>query len=310
MTTNDVIVGIDLGGTHFQVGAVDAEGDIVARSRGKTPEDGAFEPVVDALATAVREVCGEAGISIADLPGVGIGAPGAAVPATGVVLQAGNLPWNDAPLGDALSERLDAVRVVVDNDVNAATVGEHRLGAGRGADDMLGIWIGTGIGGGFILGGTLHRGTYFSAGEIGQTVPDPDGEPPARILERQAARSAIASKLARAKQVDEDEMTSARIAELYDARDEDARRIVEDAARLIGVSVANAITLLSLGRIVVGGGIVERMGMTFVELVAEAARRDVFPDECRATPFVTTSLGDNAGLLGASLIARDALARR
>jgi glucokinase len=107
--------------------------------------------------------------------------------------------------------------------------------------------------------------------------------------------------------VHEDEMTSRRIAELHGAGDPDAVRIVAEATALIGVSVANAITLLSLGRIVVGGGIVERMGEAIVGPIAEAARADVFPDECRQTQFVATKLGDNAGLLGASLIARDAL---
>lgn len=304
---SDIIIGIDLGGTHFQVGAVNAEGMIIARTRGRTPDDGHFDHVTDALADAVRTVCAEAGLPLQDVGAVGAAAPGAAVPATGVILQAGNLPWHDVPLGDDLSARLDGVRVVVDNDVNAATVGEHRLGAGRGATDMLGIWLGTGIGGGLILGNALHRGTYFSAGEIGQTVPDPDGSEPHRILERQAARSAIARRIAEAKGVEEGEMTAARIADLHAAGDADAARVVDHAAMLIGLSCANAITLLSLGRIVVGGGITERMGEAIIEPIAEAARRDVFPDECRQTPFVMTALGDNAGLLGASLIARDAI---
>ena len=128
---SNIVIGIDLGGTHFQVGAVDAEGTIVARTRGRTPDDGHFDHVSDALAEAVRTVCAEAGLALQSVAGVGVGAPGAAVPATGVILQAGNLPWNDVPLGDDLSTRLDGVRVVVDNDVNAATVGEHRLGGRR-----------------------------------------------------------------------------------------------------------------------------------------------------------------------------------
>lgn len=310
MPARDVIIGIDLGGTHFQVGAVDAYGDIIARTHGRTPEDGQFEAVCDALAADVHAVCDQAGLSLDQISAVGIGAPGAVVPSTGVVLQAGNLPWDNVPLGAALTSRLQGRLVFVDNDVNAATVGEHRLGAGRGATDMLGIWVGTGIGGGFILNGTLHRGTYYSAGEIGQTVPNPHEPPPTRRLERRAARSAIAARIARAKGTDPDDMTASRIAELYRTGDADANAAVTEATELIGVAVANAITLLSLGRVVVGGGIVEQLGEAFVGPIADAARRDVFPDECRQTPFVPTSLGADAGLLGASLIARDALASR
>jgi glucokinase len=172
---------------------------------------------------------------------------------------------------------------------------------------MLGIWLGTGIGGGLILGGKLHRGAYFSAGEIGQTVPNPHEPRETRILERQASRAAIAARLADAKGVLHHEMTSDRIAELHETGDPDAIAIVGEATALVGVAVANAITLLSLNRVVVGGGIVERMGDAIVAPIAEAARRDVFPDECRQTAFVPTRLGHNAGLLGASLIARDSL---
>jgi glucokinase len=108
----DIIIGVDLGGTHFQVGAVTAEGQIIGRARGETPAGGQFEVVCDTLARAVRAVCADAELTLEDILAVGIGAPGAAVPSSGVILQAGNLPWNHVPLGANLSARLSDSRVV------------------------------------------------------------------------------------------------------------------------------------------------------------------------------------------------------
>ena len=169
-------IGVDLGGT--KIFAVLAKGDeVVAEAKRKTPLQGGPLGVVDAIAAVVAELGGTA-----DVEAVGVGAPGAVDVRTGTVRQAPNLPgWHDPfGLGEALSDALDGTAVWVDNDVNVGTLAEHRLGAGRGATDMLGVFVGTGVGGGLILDGAIRRGLTSFAGEIGHTIVVPR-RPPLRL---------------------------------------------------------------------------------------------------------------------------------
>jgi glucokinase len=152
MADGKLVVGIDLGGTNMQIGVVDPSYKICARSKRKTKAAEGCEAVVQRIVEGVEEACQNAGIRAADLGGLGIGAPGAVDPKRGVVLEAVNLRWSDVPLCDILSKRL-GIPVMLDNDVNVAVYGENRLGAGENARDLLGVWIGTGIGGGLILNG-------------------------------------------------------------------------------------------------------------------------------------------------------------
>jgi len=317
MPEQDLVVGVDLGGTHMQIGVVDANGKIVSRTRDKTRADEGFEAVVDRIANNVREACHGVGASISDIGSVGVGTPGAVDYDRGIVLEAPNLRWNDAPLADALAARLDGTGVDIENDVNAATLGEHRLGAGRATDHLLGVWIGTGIGGGLILGGRLHRGGFATAGEIGHTICHPDAQPACRRLEQLVSRHGISRRLRFLIEANHpsiltelthgnlDAIGSAEIAQAYARRDELTVRVVDAACELIGVTIANACTLLSLERVVLGGGIVERMQETLVSRIASVVRRDTFPGRAQAVELVATELGDNAGLLGAAIVARE-----
>jgi len=156
-------VGIDLGGTKIYAVVFDGVG-VLAEAKSKTPTQGGPLAVVDAMAAVVRDLG-----PIEDLAGVGVGAPGVIDPAAGTVQQAPNLPgWMEPfDVAEALSTALDGVPVVVDNDVNVGTLAEHRLGAGKGADNLLGVFAGTGIGAGVVLDGLLRHGPTGAAGEIG-----------------------------------------------------------------------------------------------------------------------------------------------
>ncbi len=159
-------IGVDLGGTKIY--AVVLDGDkVVAEGKRKTPTQGGPLAVVDAMAAVVTELGGTENVA-----GVGVGAPGVVDPADGTVRSAPNLPGWMEPFGmsAALSEGLGGVPVAVDNDVNVGTLAEHRMGAGRGADNVLGVFVGTGVGAGLVLGGELRRGPSGAAGEIGHTI--------------------------------------------------------------------------------------------------------------------------------------------
>jgi len=316
MADRELVVGVDLGGTHMQIGVVDPDGKVVSRTRDKTRAEEGFDAVVGRIAKNVREACDGVGRSVDEVAAVGIGTPGAVDYERGIVLEAPNLRWNDAPLANGLSSKLDGARVTVENDVNSATLGEHRLGAGRGADHVLGVWIGTGIGGGLVIGGKLHRGGFATAGEIGHTICYPDAQPGCRRLEHLVSRRGISARLAALIEANHrsvlteltsgevDAIGSAEIAEAYGRRDELTVRVVDAACGLIGTTIANACTLLSLERVVLGGGIVERMSDVLVGLISKRVKRDTFPRRAQAVEVVPTELGDNAGLLGAALVAR------
>ena len=315
------IVGVDLGGTNMQVAVVGSNNRIMGRAKKKTRASEGSVRVLDRLVDGVHEACIQAGISLRDVAVVGVGAPGAVDPKRGVVLEAMNLRWNDFPLAATLSKRLGQ-QVVVDNDVNCAVYGEYKLGAGKGASEILGVWIGTGVGGGLILNGGLYYGTTFTAGEIGQTILLPGSPPGSRTLENNCSRSAIVDRLVRLirgnnqsiipdlAEGDLVDIKARIVAQAYAKGDRLTVQVIKNAAELIGISVANVVTLLGIQRVVIGGGLTESMGESLVSLIREATRANVYPAVCRAVEVVATKLQADAGTLGAAVLARQWLESR
>lgn len=308
------VVGIDLGGTNMQIGVVGPDHSLRGRAKRKTkPEDGR-DAILQRIVEGIADACTDAKVKPADLAAVGIGAPGAIDPTTGTVLEAVNLRWNDVPLADLLKKKTGKP-VIVDNDVNVAVYGENRLGAGDNARDLLGVWIGTGIGGGLILSSELYYGAFMTAGEIGHTLLFPSNPPGARSLEHNCSRTSIVERLV--KQIrgnkksvipslvdgDLDQVKSKTVAKAYQMGDPLTVETVDNAADLIGVSIAGVVTLLSLGRVVLGGGLTEALGEPLVERVKKSVRTHAFPDRCKAVKVVGTKLLDDAGVLGAALLA-------
>jgi glucokinase len=334
MPVNDVnagpVVGIDLGGTNLQVGVVDSSNAIIGRSKRKTKAEKGPQFVLDRIAQAVHEACEEAGCTPADLSAIGIGAPGAIDFATGTVLEAPNLRWNDVPLAAELSTRCAGVRVLVNNDVNVAIYGENRLGAGKNAENVLGVWCGTGVGGGLILGGKLYHGGFGTAGEIGQTLLFPTAPLTHRLLEDVCSRTAVVRRivtlieknhpsilpdLAAARDKEKGRSAtplrrvgSSVVAQAYEQGDKLTQDVVHEAADLLGRAISNVVTLLALPDVVLGGGLTEALGQHWVDHVAASCREHVFPKEAAKVRFVATELEDRAGLLGAALLAREWIA--
>lgn len=312
-------VGIDLGGTNMQIGIVDKTAAVLGRSRKKTNADQGRDKIIDRLVEGVNEACTEAGLTLAQLGGLGIGAPGAVDPNLGLVLEAVNLRWNDVPLAKLLKSRLN-IPVYIENDVNVAVYGEWKQGSGRGATDVLGIWLGTGVGGGLILNSKLYSGALFTAGEIGHTTLYPGVPLGSRSLEQNCSRTAVADRIARliranhpsklSKVIMEEggQIKSKLISEAYSSGDPLTVRIIEEVAYLVAIAAANVVTLLSLPRVILGGGLTEALGRPFVSLVKKATREYAFPDRCKQVEVVASELEDDAGLVGAAILAREQLA--
>ncbi len=316
--SDPLVVGIDLGGTNMQIGVVNSEHAIVGRCKRKTKADLGRDAVIKRICEGVRRACDDAHVDLHDMVAVGIGAPGAIDIPRGVVLEAPNLKWNDVPLKDLLLEELD-LPVIVDNDVNVAVWGEARLGAGQGRGDMLGVWLGTGVGGGLVLNGRLWHGTTFTAGEIGQTVITPGGPPGLLTVEDHCSRTGMSHILRKLMQTDRESILhrlveeadgaigSKILAEAVEAKDGLACRVVDHAAEMLGIAIANWVTVLSIDTIIIGGGVTEALGEPFVDKIRPIFRRYVFPGRLRDCLIITSRLEDDAGLLGAALLAQDQL---
>lgn len=313
--TEQLIVGIDLGGTNMQIGVVDRQNRVRGRSKKKTRASEGGDRVIDRMVEGVHEACKEAKIPIKALSAIGIGAPGAIDPRTGVVREAPNLRWNNFPLAKVMARRLGH-HVVVDNDVRAAIYGEWKAGAAKGVNDVLAVWLGTGLGGGLILNGRLYHGHFNTAGEIGHTTLFPFAPPAAASLEDNCSRTAVVRRIIRlietnhpsiVPEITEGPLSDVKakvVAAAFERNDKVTREVINKTAQMLGVGIANIVTTLALPRVVLGGGLTEAMGESLARLVREAVRAHAFPTVCKDVEVVVTKLKADAGLLGAALLAR------
>lgn len=323
MPQSPLVIGIDLGGTNMQVGVVDARNRLRGRAGKKTKARDGANAVIGRIVAAIGEACEDAGVTLREVAAVGIAAPGAIDIPRGVILEAPNLRWYDYPLRDVLKKRLRKP-VVVDNDVNGAVWGEFHLGAARSASnartprgrDVLGIWVGTGVGGGLVLNGDLFHGGFFTAGEAGWCSLFPNGEEGRRTVEDFCSRTGMArtikmriKKFPKSKLVELTDGTgevtgSKQLARAYRAKDRLAIEVVDEAADLLGIAIANYVTLLAVETVILGGGVTEALGMPFLTRIRRSFRKFVFPRRCADAEILMTELKDDAGVFGAALLAR------
>ena len=310
--------GIDLGGTKIQTVVVDAGNEVLGQSRRPTPTTGGPEDVAREIAAAMREAAAEASLGTRDLAGVGIGSPGDADERTGVVSDARNLPgWTGSfPLGTHLSTQF-GVPVRVGNDVQVAVQGEFELGAGKEFDTVLGVWWGTGVGGGLILDGKpwLGRG---AAGEIGHVVVKRGG---ARCTcGRKGCMEAYAGRLAMEikarKEVERgaksklfeimeehgrDRLTSGVWERALNHGDDLATRLIDRAVKALGVGIASSVNLLDPEAVIIGGGLGIRLGERYVTRIATRMHPHLFLAD-RPPDMHVATLGDLGGAIGAALL--------
>ncbi len=312
--------GIDLGGTKIQTVVVDADSAVLGQARHPTPTSGGPADVAVAMAAALREAAEAAGIEPAALAGVGVGSPGAIDADAGTVSGARNLPgWAGSfPLADVLGEQL-GTPVSLGNDVQVATDAEVALGAGRGYRSLLGVFWGTGVGGGIVLDGKpwLGRG---AAGEVGHMVVKRDGRrcPCGRrgCIEAYAGRAAMEAR-AREKHAeghktdlfklmehhDRTRLTSGIWARALEHEDKLATELIDEAIDALGAGIASAVNLLDCEAVVIGGGLGVRFGEPYVARIRQAMQPHLFVDE-RPPDVKLAALGDLGGAIGAALLAR------
>jgi glucokinase len=308
--------GVDLGGTKIQAVVVDGAAQVLGQARRPTPQVGGPPAVANEIAETLREAVEAAGTN--DLEGIGIGSPGAIDSAAGTVEHARNLPDWEAPfpLASTLAEAVGAP-VYLDNDVHVAVNGEFHLGAGKPFSSLLGVWWGTGVGGGIILNGEEWRGRG-AAGEIGHTVVKQGGAlcmcGRRGCLEAYAGRAAMEAR-ARTLVAKGDKtklfelmekhgrtrLQSGIWARALEHGDDMAVRLVDRAIAALGTGIASAINLLDVEAVVIGGGLGTRLGEPYVQRIAESMQPHLFVAE-RPPAVLPAALGDLGGAIGATLL--------
>jgi glucokinase len=309
--------GIDLGGTKIQTVVVDGDHNVLGSARRPTPTSGGPEDVAREMEGALRDAAKAAALEPASLAGIGVGSPGTSE--DGNVTRARNLPgWEGTfPLASTLKEAL-GTEVRVGNDVQVATDAEFELGAGRPYDSLLGVFWGTGVGGGIMLDGRPWTGRG-GAGEIGHMVVEIDGarctcgrrgcmeayagrasmEAHARELHERKGRKTDLFKLM--KEHDRTRLTSGIWARALEHEDKLAAHVIDRAVKALGAGIASAVNLLDVEGVIIGGGLGVRLGDPYAKRIAEAMQPHLFADS-RPPHVHVAALGDLGGAIGAALL--------
>jgi glucokinase len=294
------VIGVDLGGTKILAGAIDAEGRVVRRHEVPTPTS-SQEELVEAIGAAIDPLAGNG------VGAIGLGIPSVLDRKTGRALGSINIPLTDFSLNDLLGERF-GVPIAVENDANVAALAEWKLGAGRGAENVVLLTLGTGVGGGVIIDGALYRGWA----ELGHTVVVADGPPCQGTCTGRGHLEAVASGSA-ADRAAEKLWGEGATAELLVGRAEEgdpaALEALAGIGHLLGAAIGSFINIFAPELTIVGGGFGIAASEFLFPSALEVAKREALEPARAGIRIVTAELGSDAGLIGAGLLAFEAIAQ-
>jgi len=309
------VIGVDIGGTKILALVLDRSFKILGQCRKKIRTNKNNDRAEDRVVKVIQEALDNSGVDA--IAGIGVGSPGPLDPETGVIIDTPNLAWKDFPLGPMLSETF-GVPVTVDNDVNMGTYGEWKFGPVKKCKNVLGIFPGTGIGGGLIIEGKMYRGFTGAAGEVGHMTVDIGGPycgcGKRGCLEAVASRTAIAQQVAAlAARGDAPYVFSQCGADLLKIRsgmlvraiqegDAMVEGVVRNAAYYVGIAVGNLVNVLSPEAVILGGGLVEAMPDLYLDEVKKAMKDHAMPFLRKRVRIMPAALGDNAVALGAAAL--------
>ncbi len=320
------ILAVDIGGTKIMTALFSTELKMLAKDVRPTLADEGVEAVVERLCSAIGDTLKQNNLESSRLGGIGIACAGGIDSGRGVVVtpSPNMIGWTDVPLADILKKRFKVGAYVV-NDASAAALGEHRCGAGKSADNLVLMTLGTGIGGGIIAGGELYLGAIGAAAEIGHMTIDDDGPrcgcgntgclemlASGRAVERDAVKRinrGEKSSLVKMVGKDTDKITAEMVGKAAREGDPLALGVLSQASYYLGIGMINLVNIFNPEMIVLGGGMAE-LGDLFIgpgrKMVAERA----FPVSSRSVRIVTAQLGNEAGVYGAAAFAIDRSKRR
>jgi glucokinase len=314
----DLFIGLDLGGTKIATALVDAEGQVLARDLRETQAAEGLQAVIDRMADAASRVMIQAGAVPTQVKAIGVGAPGPIDAKAGLVTSPPNLPgWSNVPLKKRLEEVL-GIPTFLENDANAAALGEHLFGAGQRAENMIYVTASTGVGGGLILGGRIYSGSTGAASEIGHMTVLPRGPHCGcgnrGCLEALASGTAIAREgkervvrgvptlITELAEGDPERVSAKLVAQAAAQGDIEAQEIIDDAMSYLGVGMASLVNLFNPELIVIGGGLTNMREGLFGP-VRRIIDRRAFRTSAGAVEVVPSLLGDDVGTVGAAAVA-------
>lgn len=319
-TKAEYVVGVDLGGTKILSGVFDHSMECIGTAKLSTKSQRGVDRVVERIARCAQDAVDEADLTLKQVAGIGIGAPGAVDFNSGTVIFAPNLEgWKEIPLKKELEKAL-GVPVFIENDCNISALGVYAVELKSKPHSMVGIFVGTGIGGGLVIEGELYSGFGHTAGEIGHMVLEVNGPKCGcgnkGCFEALASRTAIFQQIkAGVKDGEKTLLTEMLGNDLADLRSGDLRkairrgdkfvdRIIEGAAEYIGIATANLVNILNPEVVVLGGGVIEALADEMMSVIVETATDYAMPGALKGVEIIPSKLGDNAGITGAAVLAR------
>ncbi len=310
-------LGIDLGGTNIAAGVVNENYEIIAQCSIKTNGSRPAEEVVDDMAQVARDTAAKAGITLDEVEWVGIGAPGTANKATGVIEYSNNIGWYDVPLVQMMEDRLKK-KVYIENDANAAAYGEYVAGSAKDAESFIMVTLGTGVGGGIVINNEIYSGSNYAGAELGHSVIVVDGRP--CTCERKGCLEAYASATGLIKTTREHmeknkdsimwEMVGGDLSKISGRTSFDAMRkgdaagkaVVDEYIKYLACGGTNIINTFQPDLLAMGGGI-SHEGDYLMKPLKEIVAREVYSrNSAKNTEIVAASLGNAAGIIGAALL--------
>ena len=310
-------LGIDLGGTNIATGVVDENFKIIGSGKVKTNAPRPAEEIVDDMVKSALMAVKDANLTIDDIDSIGVGTPGSVVQTTGVVTYSNNLGFYNLPLAEMLEKKLGK-KVYIENDANAATYGEYIAGAGKGAENFVAITLGTGVGGGIIIGGKIYSGSNFAGGELGHTVIQMNGEActcgrngcfeayaSATALIRQTKQAMIKFPDSKMWEICNKDINSVSGRTAFDGArsgDEAAIGVVNDYINYLSVGIANIINTFQPDVLCVGGGI-SNEGEYLMAPIRKLVKGENYARNMeKNTEIKAATLGNDAGIIGAAYL--------
>jgi glucokinase len=315
---NDLILGIDLGGTKILTAVANSQGKMLSRDHSITPAKKGHEAVIQSILESVYRALEQADVAVSALTAIGVGAPGISNPETGILFTSPNLPgWRDVPLRDIVQEKLGK-RAFLINDANAAALGELYFGAARGALNFIYITISTGIGGGIVINDNIYSGAIGTAGEVGHMTIDDDGPmcncgnrgcwetlASGTALAREARhriKEGVRTSILEYAEGDVEKVTAQVIHSAAEQGDSLAKELIARTGYYVGIGLANLINIFNPELIVIGGGL-SSIGDMLLEPAFEVAGERAYREAFQTVRFASAELGRNSGVLGAAAFA-------
>ncbi len=321
MNRDKIYIGIDIGATKIQFGIIEEEGNILKQDMILTPVEKPWDFTLDKLIEKFVKVLKKNDIDQNNICGIGIGCPGTFDRDRKTIAFAPNLKWNDVPIKKYLEKHIN-LPIWLENDTNISALGVSEYGEGRGTDSLVGLFLGTGIGGGIILDGTIYKGNTGGAGELGHIVVNTRGPKCGcgnkGCLEAYASTISIYRRIKNCyernfkgkklfKEFRDNENRTDAIARAYESGEKHAVKILNRSFFFFGVGVANIITIFNPEMVVIGGGLSTRLNDIIIDNVNKAVKQWAMPGTFEKVKIIRTKLGGKAPLLGGAALVKMSL---